>query len=46
MPYRPAVNLAKLIGRELVEFSGGHVGYVMVPSEFAAQLRVSLAREG
>lgn len=43
MPYFPAVALARLVGRELVEFPGNHVGYVMVPSEFAAQLRAQFA---
>ncbi len=39
LPYRLAAALAKLIDRDLVEFVGGHDGYMQDPSEFAATLR-------
>ncbi len=45
MPYRPNVRLAERLGREVVEFPGGHVGYDQHPTEFAAQL-VELLRAG
>ncbi|NYI07308.1 alpha/beta fold hydrolase [Allostreptomyces psammosilenae] len=36
--HRPAVVLAERLGRDLVEFPGGHVGYVKWPEEFAGRL--------
>lgn len=41
-PYHCAAALAQLLGRELVEFPGGHSGYVLRPREFAAKLRTVL----
>lgn len=45
MPYRPNVRLAERLGRDVVEFPGGHIGYGEHPAEFAAQL-VGLLRAG
>jgi pimeloyl-ACP methyl ester carboxylesterase len=42
-PYRPNTVLAERLGREVVDFPGGHIGYVTHPAEFAAQLREVLA---
>ncbi|MEU3613261.1 alpha/beta hydrolase [Streptomyces sp. NPDC006872] len=36
--YGPAERLAELLGRELVEFPGGHLGAVESPKEFAERL--------
>ncbi|MFI6697652.1 alpha/beta fold hydrolase [Streptomyces sp. NPDC050509] len=36
--HRPAVVLAERLGRELVEFPGGHSGYAKWPAEFARLL--------
>ncbi|MGW2597964.1 alpha/beta fold hydrolase [Streptomyces klenkii] len=41
--YRPVVVLARRLGRTLVEFPGGHVGYVQHPAPFAEQLAALLA---
>ncbi|MEO3867418.1 alpha/beta hydrolase [Nonomuraea sp. B12E4] len=37
-PYRPNTVLSERIGKEIVHFPGGHVGYVTHPFEFAADL--------
>lgn len=37
-PARPAGVLAKELGRPIVEFPGGHVGYAQAPAEFAEVL--------
>jgi pimeloyl-ACP methyl ester carboxylesterase len=37
-PYQPNTVLAARLGRSIVDFPGGHVGYVSQPAEFAAQL--------
>ncbi|MFD9486230.1 alpha/beta fold hydrolase [Streptomyces sp. NPDC059991] len=41
--HRPAEVLAERLGRRLLEFPGGHVGYVRWPEEFAGVLRGALA---
>ncbi|MEV8606059.1 alpha/beta fold hydrolase [Streptomyces griseoviridis] len=41
--HRPARALAAYLDQQLVEFPGGHVGYVKWPREFAEVLRVTLA---
>jgi len=46
MPYRPDVRLAERLGRDLVEFPGGHIGYGSDASEFTAQLAELLLRSG
>ena len=38
LPYWPAVELARLLKTTVVEFAGGHVGYVTNPVEFASRL--------
>jgi pimeloyl-ACP methyl ester carboxylesterase len=45
MPCRPNVRLAQRLGREIVEFPGGHIGYDEQPEEFAAEL-LRLLRAG
>ena len=45
MPHRPNVRLAQRLGREVVEFPGGHTGYDAQPAAFAARL-VELLRPG
>ncbi|AUS81277.1 alpha/beta hydrolase [Actinoalloteichus sp. AHMU CJ021] len=37
-PYRPNLVLAERLGLDITHFSGGHVGYVTHPDEFAAEL--------
>lgn len=37
-PYRPGVVLARRLGMRVVDFPGGHVGYVTHPEEFAELL--------
>jgi pimeloyl-ACP methyl ester carboxylesterase len=45
-PYRPNEVLADRVGTEIVDFPGGHVGYVTHPVEFADMLtRVLSARD-
>jgi pimeloyl-ACP methyl ester carboxylesterase len=43
LPARPGMALAAEFGVEVVEFPGGHVGYLTHPMEFAARLREVLA---
>jgi acetyltransferase/esterase len=38
VPYRPNVVLAERLGHEVVDFPGGHVGYVTHSADFAAKL--------
>ena len=38
LPYRPAVVLAERLGAGLVEFPGGHLGYLTHPAAFAERL--------
>jgi len=38
MPFLPIASLGRRLGRDVVEFPGGHVGYAEHPQEFAAQL--------
>lgn len=38
MPYRTAIETAKAIGCELIDFPGGHIGFVTHAEEFAATL--------
>ncbi|MEV8096899.1 alpha/beta hydrolase [Kitasatospora sp. NPDC085879] len=42
--YGPAVRLAEVLGRDVVEFPGGHLGAVERPKEFARQLLAVLDR--
>jgi acetyltransferase/esterase len=46
LPYRPAAALAERLHGRVVDFPGGHAGYMMHPAEFAAQLAKILASEG
>jgi pimeloyl-ACP methyl ester carboxylesterase len=39
MPRRSATALAERLGKQVVEFPGGHSGYSLRPREFAARLR-------
>ncbi|WP_331748372.1 alpha/beta hydrolase [Streptomyces sp. NBC_00648] len=41
--HRPVEVLAERLGRRLLEFPGGHVGYAKWPEEFAGLLRGALA---
>ncbi|MFI9202923.1 alpha/beta fold hydrolase [Streptomyces sp. NPDC053048] len=41
--HRPAVAIAQRLGRQLVAFPGGHVGYAQCPAAFATQLAGILA---
>jgi pimeloyl-ACP methyl ester carboxylesterase len=43
LPYQPNTVLAERLGQPVVDFPGGHVGYVVHPAEFAARLRAVLA---
>jgi pimeloyl-ACP methyl ester carboxylesterase len=43
LPYQPNTVLAERLGRPVVDFPGGHAGYVVRPVEFAARLRAVLA---
>ena len=45
-PHRCAESLAEQLGRELVEFPGGHSGYALRPRAFAAALDHTLSRRG
>ncbi|WP_308198351.1 alpha/beta fold hydrolase [Actinomadura terrae] len=40
--YRPNVELAERLGLEVVDFPGGHLGYVTQPHAFAAQLATAV----
>jgi clorobiocin biosynthesis protein CloN7 len=42
MAWRAAVTLAERLGTDLVDFPGGHTGFVSDPSDFAAVLRRTL----
>src|SRR6266851_6002356 len=42
LPYQPNRVLARLLGREIVDFPGGHLGFVSHPAEFAKELMNSL----
>jgi len=44
--YEANVELAKKLGRDLIELPGGHVGYVTQPAEFAHEFVQALARTG
>ncbi|WP_406278935.1 alpha/beta fold hydrolase [Embleya sp. NBC_00896] len=44
--YGIAVRLAEQLDRRCVEFPGGHMGYAMVPDEFAVTLREVLDGKG
>lgn len=43
LPYRVAARLAERFGTQVVDFPGGHAGYVSQPAAFAAKLREMLA---
>ena len=43
-PHHAAAELAERLGTELVEFPGGHTGYVLRPKAFAQRLREVLGR--
>jgi hypothetical protein len=38
-PYWPNTVLADRFGTEVIDFPGGHIGYVTHPAEFATRLR-------
>jgi pimeloyl-ACP methyl ester carboxylesterase len=38
LPYRAAAALAERLGSPVVDFPGGHAGYITQPAEFATQL--------
>lgn len=38
LPYQPNRVLARQLGREIVNFPGGHLGFVAYPAEFARKL--------
>jgi hypothetical protein len=40
------VELARKLGRDLVELPGGHLGFVTQPTQFARELVRALARAG
>jgi len=42
--YEVNIELAKRLGRDLVELPGGHIGYVTQPAEFAREFVQALAR--
>jgi pimeloyl-ACP methyl ester carboxylesterase len=42
-PYRAAAGLAAVLGEALVEFPGGHTGWLLRPKAFAAKLREVLS---
>jgi pimeloyl-ACP methyl ester carboxylesterase len=44
--YRVNVELAKKLGRDLIELPGGHVGFATQPAEFARELVLALTRAG
>lgn len=45
-PYLPNTGLAERLGRDIVHFPGGHVGYITHAPQFAAQLATVLAAPG
>jgi acetyltransferase/esterase len=44
--YEVNVELAKKLGRDVIELPGGHIGYVTQPAEFAREYVQALARTG
>lgn len=44
--YEVNVELAKKLGRDVIELPGGHIGYVTQPAEFARECVQALARTG
>jgi pimeloyl-ACP methyl ester carboxylesterase len=44
--YEVNVQLAKKLGRDLIELPGGHIGHVGQPAEFAREFVQALARTG
>jgi acetyltransferase/esterase len=44
--YEVNVELAKKLGRDLIELPGGHIGFVTQPAEFARAFVQALARTG
>jgi pimeloyl-ACP methyl ester carboxylesterase len=46
LPYLPNTVLAERLGVKIIDFPGGHVGYVTHPAEFAARLAATLAPRG
>lgn len=43
--YQPNIVLAKLLGSEIIDFPGGHLGFMASPAEFAAALLQALRDE-
>ncbi len=43
LPYQPNRVLARQLGREIVDFPGGHLGFVSSPAEFAKALMDALS---
>jgi pimeloyl-ACP methyl ester carboxylesterase len=44
--YEVNVELAKKLGKDLLELPGGHLGFVSEPAEFASELVETLVRQG
>lgn len=44
--YEVNIELAKKLGRDLIELPGGHIGFVTQPAEFAREFMLALARTG
>ena len=44
--YDVSAELAKKLGRDLIELPGGHIGFVAEPAEFAREFVQALARTG
>ncbi len=42
LPYQPNRVLAQKLGRDIVDFPGGHLGYLSYPAEFAKELMNAL----
>ena len=45
LPYQPNRMLAKQLDREIVDFPGGHLGFLSYPAEFAQELLNALSDE-
>jgi acetyltransferase/esterase len=44
--YDANVELGKKLGRDLIELSGGHIGFLTQPAEFAPEFVHALSRTG
>jgi len=43
LPYQPNKVLARQLGLDIVDFPGGHLGFVSSPAEFAKELMDALS---